>query len=70
MPRPVDKVLLLALRDIALKANAVHQQLPTIGIDDLVAAITYAEGKPRHAARILAALHKRRSHSVLWRSPA
>jgi hypothetical protein len=69
MPRPVDKDLVLALRDFALKANAVHRQLPTIGINDVVNAICFTNGRPVEAAAILNRLHKRRSLSVPWQSP-
>jgi hypothetical protein len=61
VPRPVDRDLARALYHIKKEALSIHQQLPTIRIDDMVNALDFAGGKTIRAAEILSVLHHRRS---------
>ena len=55
MPRPVDKGLVLALQHIKTEALRIHQQRPTIRVDDMINALTFSQGQIRRAAEIIEA---------------
>jgi hypothetical protein len=61
MPRPVDKELVTALQHIKVEAVRIHQRRPTIGVDDVINALTFSEGRTLRAAEIIETLHRRRS---------
>jgi hypothetical protein len=66
VPRPVDKALVLSLQHIKTEAVRIHQQRPTIRVDDVINVLTFSEGRTLRAAEIIETLHRRRS--VLWRN--
>jgi hypothetical protein len=61
VPRPVDRELVLALQHIKVEAARIHQQRPTIRVDEMINALCWCEGKSVRAAEILETLHRRRS---------
>jgi hypothetical protein len=62
LPRP-DKTIVFALRDISSPLASIRQQLPTIGFDDVLACLDFADGKLGPAALMLCALNKRQDIS-------
>jgi hypothetical protein len=58
---PVNRDIVFALKDIAARANFIHAQMSTIGIEDMVNALCFSDGKALRAAEILQRLDHRRS---------
>jgi hypothetical protein len=64
MPHPVDKVLLLALRTIAQQTSLIRENLPRIGVDDILLISAYRDGKVVQIAQSLMRLNQRRTPPV------
>jgi hypothetical protein len=61
VPRPVDRYVVLALRQVALNTAFIRKELPTLGTDDVLFALDWTHGRPVQAAQILNTLNQHRA---------
>jgi hypothetical protein len=61
VPRPVDRDVVLALREITTRVNFIRTTMPTLGTDDVIFALDWTHGRPIQAATILNTLNRHRA---------
>jgi hypothetical protein len=64
MPKPVDKDLVMALKEICRQTALIRENLPRVGVDDILLISAYRDGKVLQIAQSLMRLNQRRTPPV------
>jgi len=64
VPRPIDKDLLLGIREIARQTALIRRQYPMLSTGDIYSAIDWTGGKPIPTAAMLTRMNRQRTGPV------